>query len=233
MSGQLRVNASPSLTSGTVRSVHVGSIAPLGPNRVPSGFRKLAANGPVRVHALGLDGDAQADLTLHGGVDKAVYAYATSRYRAWGYAFPGLGDRFVVGAMGENLPIDGADENGIHIGDRVRIGSTLLQVTQPRQPCFKLELALGGSGLVRHMVRSGHSGWYLRVLETGVVAAGDACTTLDRPNPSWSVARFNAVIAARALGRDVLSEIVAMEGLAATWQVKALRLLSELRRAAP
>ena len=224
------MNASPEIARGTVVAVHVGGVAPLGPQRVASGYRKAAVAHPVRVGELGLTGDAQADLRVHGGPDKAVYAYAVSRYRAWSYAFPGLSDRFVAGAMGENLPVSDADETNVHIGDRIRVGGALLQVTQPRQPCFKLELALGAPGLVRHMVRSGHSGWYFRVLESGMIGAGDAHNVVERPNPAWPVARFNSVIAARALGADVLAEMVAMEGLAATWAVKALRLLAELRR---
>lgn len=231
MSGRDGMNASPQLAEGKVRAVHVGGVAPLGPRGVPSGYRKYPAGLPVIAAEAGLTGDAQADLNVHGGPDKAVYAYGQSRYRAWSYAFPGLSERFVAGAMGENLAVDGVDEASVHIGDRVRVGGALLQVTQPRQPCFKLELAMGAPGLVRHMVRSGHSGWYCRVLESGAIGAGDGYATVERPNPTWPVARFNAVIAARALGADMLAEMVAMEGLAAGWQVKALQQLAGLRRA--
>ena len=227
------VIASPELRGGTVTAVRVGGAAPLGPQGVPSAYRKAAVALPVRVGELGLVGDAQADLRVHGGADKAIYAYAVSRYLAWSYAFPGLSALFVAGAMGENLPVEGVDENSVHIGDRVRVGGALLQITQPRQPCFKIELALGAPGLVRHMVRSGHSGWYFRVLEAGMIGAGDDHRVIERPNPGWPVARFNTVIAARALGADVLAEMVAMEGLAAAWQVKALRLLAELRGVVP
>ncbi len=224
------MNASPQFGSGLVTQVRVGSVAPLGPQGVASGYRKAATGHPVWAEELGLAGDAQADLRVHGGADKAVYAYALTRYRAWSYAFPALADRFVAGAMGENLAVEGLNETSVHIGDRVRAGGALLQVTQPRQPCFKLELALGAPGLVRHMTRSGHSGWYFRVVEPGAIGAGDAHAIVERPNPAWPVARFNSVIAARALGAEVLSEMVAMEGLAANWRVKALRLLAELRR---
>ena len=224
------MNASPEFARGTVTAVRVGAIAPLGPQGVPSGYRKAAVAHPAMAGELGLAGDAQADLAVHGGADKAVYAYALSRYRAWSYAFPALSDRFIAGAMGENLPVAGVDETSIHIGDHIRVGGALLQVTQPRQPCFKMELAIGAPGLVRHMVRSGHSGWYCRVLEGGAIGAGDGHIVVERPNPGWPVARFNSVIAARALGADVLAEMVAMEGLASQWQTKALRLLAELRR---
>ena len=135
--------------------------------------------------------------------------------------------------MGENLVIAGCDETGIHIGDRIRVGGALLQVSQPRQPCFKLALALDEPRLPRAMTRHGWCGWYYRVLEPGVIGAGDEHNIVERPNPDWSVARFAAVIAARAMGADVLSELMAIEGLAQQWQAKALRLLADLRRVGP
>lgn len=215
-----------------VLAVHVGIVAPLGPSGVPSGFRKQPALHPVYVTEMGLAGDAQADLRVHGGHDKAVYAYPVSRYAEWQAAFPELAGRFVAGSMGENLPVEGADESRVNIGDRIRVGGALLQVTQPRQPCFKLGLAFDEPRLVRHMTRSGFCGWYFRMLESGSIGAGDAHEVVERPNPEWSVARFAEVIAARALGAEVLAEMVAMEGLAVQWQAKALRLLAALRPAA-
>jgi len=219
------VNASPA----SVRAVHVGSVAPLGPHGTLSAFRKHPVAYPVVAHELGLAGDAQADLKVHGGRDKAVYAYPLSRYAAWALEFPELSDRLVAGSMGENLPVEGVDENEIHIGDRVRVGGALLQVSQPRIPCFKLGLAFDRPQLIRAMIRNGYCGWYYRVVESGAIGAGDAHVVVERPNPEWTITRFAGIIAARAMGAEVLSEIVAMEGLAANWQTRALRQLAELR----
>ena len=228
MLGSAAVNASPH--PARIVAVRVGAVAPLGPNSVPSAYIKHEVAHPVAAGPLGLAGDAQADLTVHGGTEKAVYGYPQSRYVDWQTAFPALATRLVPGAMGENLVIAGADETSIHIGDRVRVGGALLQIAQPRQPCFKLGLAIGEPLLARTMTRNGWCGWYYRVLEPGAIGAGDDHRLVERPNPGWPVSRFAEVIAARAMGADVLAELVAMEGLAENWRLKALRLLADRPR---
>lgn len=225
--------ASPENKTAIIVAVHVGAVAPLGPHGVPSGYRKRPAGTPIHVGELGLAGDAQADLTVHGGADKAVYAYPVSRYPDWAAAFPAIAGEFVPGAMGENLVVRGIDETDVNIGDRIRVGGALLQIAQPRQPCFKLALALGEPRAARAMTRNGWCGWYYRVLEPGVIGAGDAHDVIERPNPGWPVSRFAEILAARALGADLLAEMVAMEGLAENWQVRALRRLAELRHVGP
>ncbi len=214
---------------GKVISVQVGAIALLGPNRVPSGFIKHPVAGPVAVAALGLGGDAQADLRVHGGRDKAVYAYAAAAYDYWREAQPQHAPRLRPGAMGENLTVAGLDEASVCIGDKVRIGTALLQITEPRQPCFKLALAFEDPKLPRAFTRSGRCGWYYRTLEPGMIAAGDGCDTVDRPNPDWPVARLFEIIMARAIGRATLVEMLAIEGLAEGWKIKALAGLARLR----
>lgn len=142
--------------SASLLSVHIGEVAPLGPEEVPSGFVKHSVSGSVAVTTLGLAGDQQADLAVHGGPEKAVYGYPASRYPAWQKQFPGL--VFQPGAMGENLSIAGLDETALCVGDVHAIGSALLQVCQPRQPCFKFSLRHNNPELPRAMVRSGFSG---------------------------------------------------------------------------
>lgn len=212
---------------GRVVSVLVGGIAPLGSKAVPTGFVKRAVDGPVAATAAGLAGDEQADRRVHGAPDKAIYGYSAAAYDFWRTAFPH--HSFAPGAMGENLTLDGCDETNVAIGDRVRIGSALLQVTEPRQPCFKLALAFDDSTMPRALTRSGRCGWYYRTLEPGMIAAGDTSVTIDRPNPEWPVARFFEVISARAFGRNILAEIAAIEGVSDGWRVKALRALSRSR----
>jgi MOSC domain-containing protein YiiM len=216
---------------GRVVSVQIGTVAPLGPNRVPSGFVKRAVAGPVAVTAHGLDGDEQADLRVHGGRDKAVYGYAAAAYDYWRATQPQHLARLHPGAMGENLTLAGLGEAHVYIGDKVRIGTSLLQVSEPRQPCFKLALAFDDAKLPRAFARSGRCGWYYRTLEPGVIAAGDDCEVVERPNPDWPVARLFEVITARAFGRETLVEMVAIEGLAEGWKLKALGGLARLRGA--
>ena len=178
------------MTAATLLSIHVGRIAPLGPEGVPSGFVKWAVDGEVEVRPLGLAGDEQGDLTVHGGPDKAVYAYPAIHHRAWTLDFPEHAHLFVPGGVGENLAIDGWTEADLCVADVHRIGTALLQVTQPRRPCFKFVLRFDDNRLPRAMVRTGRAGWYYRVIEPGVIRAGDPVTLVERPNPGFSFERL-------------------------------------------
>lgn len=180
-----------------VRSIQVGRAAPLGPDGVLSGFVKHPVAGPVTVGELGLTGDEQADLRVHGGPDKAVYGYAYLNYAAWRTQFPQYESKFVAGGLGENLTLEACDETQVCINDVVRIGSVTLQVSQPRQPCFKFALRFNDPSLPRAMMRNGFCGWYYRVLEPGRLEAGDAVLLQERPMPEWSVERVNRLIVQR------------------------------------
>lgn len=217
------------MTEPLVKAVHVGRIAPLGPDKVPSGFFKQPAFGRVAADVLGLAGDQQADKAVHGGPDKAVYAYPSEGYAAWADDFPARVRTLVPGGMGENLVTAGLSEDEVHIGDVLRIGGVLLQVTQPRQPCFKLALYHREPKMVRRMTETGRCGWYLRVLEPGTLGAGDRIEVVERQEKGWSIRRFAALIALKSIDSETLSEIVAMPGLAEGWQLKALRLLAEMK----
>ena len=177
-----------------VQSIQTGRIAPLGPDGVPSGIVKRSVAGPVRVEPLGLVGDAQADLSVHGGPEKAVYGYAAAHYAAWREDYPEHADRFQPGGFGENLTLDGLDESLICVGDVHAIGGVRLQVCQPRQPCFKLGLRFADNRLLKAMIRSGRSGWYYRVLQTGVIQAGDRVTLDSRPRDAFAFERLVAII---------------------------------------
>jgi len=198
--------------SGSVVSVQVGQIAPLGSRHVPSAFVKRPISGPVMVQRLGLVGDQQADLRAHGGLDKAVYCYPIEHYAKWLAECPSAETLLVPGGFGENLTTLGFDEDGVCIGDIMRIGSFTAQVTQPRQPCFKLGLRFADMQMLRAMIRSGRSGWYLRVLEPGLVEAGASITTIDRLNPSWPIVRLNRVIRGEARP-DEITELASLRGI--------------------
>jgi len=212
-----------------VRAVHVGRVAPLGPDNVPSGFFKQPVAGRIAAAELGLAGDEQADKAVHGGRDKAVYAYPVEGYAAWIEEFPSRRRTLVPGGMGENLVTAGIDEDDVHIGDIMRIGTATLQVTQPRQPCFKLSLYHREPKMVRRMSETARCGWYLRVIEPGQLGAGDRIETIERQEKSWSIRRFAALIALKTIDAETLAEIVAMPGVAEKWQLRALRLLAELK----
>jgi len=151
---------------------------------VMSGIRKhplstLAHPVPVHVRPLGLAGDEQADLSVHGGLDKAVYAYPAEHYAWWNArrresGVPDADRPLSFGAMGENLVLSGCQEHALWVGDLLRIGAALLRVESPRQPCYKFNAALGYRHAVRHMVQSGYSGVYLSVVEAAPLQAGDA-----------------------------------------------------------
>lgn len=202
----------------TVASVQVGRIAPLGPQRVPSGFVKSAVPGPIHVVPLGLQGDEQADLSVHGGPDKAVYFYPAEHYPRWISDAPRHERLLIAGGFGENITTTGLDEDSVCIGDTFRIGTAEVQVTQPRQPCFKLGLRFSDNSLGRVMMQSGRTGWYVRVLAPGTLQAGDSILVLRRPNPRWTISRFNRFILGRRNAMTDLAELTLLEGLADGWR---------------
>jgi MOSC domain-containing protein YiiM len=212
----------------TIASVQVGRIQPLGVEGVPSGFVKSAVVDPVEVTPLGLAGDEQADVSVHGGPDKAVYLYPSEHYPQWLRDVPRHERLLVAGGFGENITTTGLHEDGVCIGDVLRMGTAEVQVTQPRQPCFKLGLRFDDNGLGRLMVHSGRTGWYVRVLTPGRVQAGALIQTLRRPNPDWSVARFNRLITARREApSEILAQVAALDGLAEVWKQGLLMALDQ------
>jgi MOSC domain-containing protein YiiM len=206
-------------------SVQTGRTAPLGPEDVPSAFVKTARQGAVTVTSLGLEGDEQADLSVHGGPEKAVYAYAASHYPQWAKEFPALAAHFGGGAMGENLTVSDLDESAICVGDVHQAGSALLQVCQPRQPCFKFALRHNNKYLPKAMVRNGLSGWYYRVLREGRLQAGDVLTLQDRPNPDFPFTRLIDIIYHGKATKDEIRRMAGLEGLASQWREHARILL--------
>lgn len=140
-------------------------------NMVATGIFKKQVEGKLKVRRLNIDGDEQADLTVHGGPDKAVYAYPIEQYEHWQKVLP---DRdWQWGSFGENLTVSGFDENSLRIGDKLKIGSARFVVTQPRMPCFKLGIRLADPTMVRRFFESGKWGFYLAVSQEGEIETGD------------------------------------------------------------
>jgi len=152
--------------------------------RVRTGIYKEPVPGPVAVHRLGLAGDLQADLRFHGGIQKAVYLYPNEHYEFWREELPGV--ELLPGAFGENLTTQGLLENDTHIGDRLRVGPVIFEVTEPRSPCFKLALKFGRRDIVKRFLASGRSGFYLAVVQEGKIESGLLIERIshDPQNPS-------------------------------------------------
>jgi MOSC domain-containing protein YiiM len=204
-----------------VVSIHAGKVAPLGPEGVPSAFVKHSLHEPVHVTPLGIRGDEQADLSVHGGPEKAVYGYSLENYPAWRIEYPQHTDALVPGGFGENLCIEGMRESELCVGDVHRIGSARLQVCQPRQPCFKLALHFQDKMMPKSMVRSGRAGWYYRVLQPGEIAPDDAVHLDARPNDDFPFTRLVALISHGNATRVELERMQRMEGLASDWKMWA------------
>ncbi len=153
---------------------------------VLSGIVKTPVGRPVMIRKLNLDGDGQADLSVHGGPAKAVYAYPGEHYGFWKEEMPDL--EFPAGVFGENLTTEGLTEETVHAGDRLRIGEAELIVTQPRLPCFKLGMRFRRSDMVARFMESGRTGFYMSVAREGVVKAGDAVELLAADPESVTIA---------------------------------------------
>jgi MOSC domain-containing protein YiiM len=212
------------LASGTIAQVRIGRVAPLDGSGTPTAFRKQPAAGAVAVHWLGLAGDEVGNRRVHGGPDKAIYAYPSAGYAPWAADMPALAARFVAGAMGENLVVDGLDEASVHLGDVIRAGTATLQVAQIREPCSVLAAAYASKAVVRRMTASGRCGWYCRVLEEGAIAAGDAHSIIERPCPDWPISRFTP-IAAGGGSPEELAELARLPVLTAAWRERLSRRL--------
>jgi MOSC domain-containing protein YiiM len=212
------------IASGTIQSVRIGQPTPLR-DGVMTGYRKQPAPGPVRVGKFGLEGDVQVNTRVHGGPEKAVYGYPVSGYAGWQAEFPALSAQFVPGAMGENLPVLGQDEQNLCIGDIIRCGTALLQVAQIREPCSTFSAIHGTARVARAMTRSGRCGWYYRVLEPGVLAGGDAHQVVERWHPDWPVARLASIATGKAGTREALLALAQLKGLTPAWQRRAAEML--------
>jgi MOSC domain-containing protein YiiM len=164
---------------------------------VTTSIFKLPVAGPVMVRTLNIDGDQQSDLSVHGGVDKAVYCYPSEHYASWRSE---LERELDYGAFGENLTISGFLETELHIGDVLAVGDAVLQVSEPRYPCFKLGIKLNDPFVLRPFQKSGRSGFYCRVLQEGVIEAGQTIELVERDKTQPTIAD----IVARVNKRDGL-----------------------------
>lgn len=193
---------------------------------VTTGIFKAPVEGRVQLRTLNLDGDRQADLKVHGGIHKAVYAYPVEHYDYWRSELPGV--ELPWGMFGENLTVEGLFEGGIGIGDQFRIGSTELVVTQPRLPCYKLAVKFGRDDIIKRFLDSGRTGFYFAVKKEGEVGAGDPIEKISRDVNELKVADVTRLYLDDKDDIETLQRALLVDALPDSWKTHFGRQLEKL-----
>ena len=183
---------------------------------IQSGIFKVPVEGPVRVNALNLAGDRQADLTVHGGPNKAIYVYPSEHYDFWRKEIPH--DEFAWGSFGENLNTEGLLEKHLNIGDRLCIGSVELAVSEPRLPCYKLNVKFQRDDMVKRFLKSRRTGFYCAVLREGIISAGDAIHYLSRDENRVTVAEITRLYAFDKTDLEAMRRAMEVKALSESWR---------------
>jgi len=183
---------------------------------IRTGIFKTPVAGRARVRALNIDGDGQADLTVHGGPSKAVYVYPAEHYEFWRNELPGV--EFPPGSFGENLTTEGLSENDLCVGDRLCAGSVELMVTEPRLPCYKLAVKFARADMVKRFLKSRRTGFYLAVCREGELGAGDRIEMLSRDPERVSIAEITRLYAFDKHDAAALRRAAALPVLSESWR---------------
>ena len=187
---------------------------------VMTGIFKDPVAGPRMLRALNIDGDGQADLSVHGGAHKAAYAYASEHYAWWSAELPGTD--LPWGVFGENFTTEGLTEETVHAGDRFRIGEAVVVVTQPRMPCYKLGLKFGRNDMARRFLRSGRTGFYVAVEREGRVAPGDMVELLGADPARVSIADLIRLYRGEETDDGLLRRAMGVAALPEKWKKSLL-----------
>jgi MOSC domain-containing protein YiiM len=183
---------------------------------INTGIFKQPISGPAQLLSLNLDGDRQADLSVHGGIFKAVYAYPSEHYRFWRQEIPGAD--LPWGVFGENFTTAGLSEDELHVGDRLQIGSSIVMVRQPRTPCYKLAAKFQRDDMIERFLLSGRSGFYFSVEQEGSVAAEDAFQLLTRNQDGITISEMNRLFVREKYNQDLLRKAVHTAALQENWR---------------
>ena len=183
---------------------------------VTTGIFKEPVEGSVMLRTLNLDGDKQADLSVHGGVSKAIYAYPVEHYEFWKSELPDM--KLPYGMFGENLTTKGMLEDTVHIGDRFRIGAAEVRVTEPRLPCYKLGIKFGRTDMIKRFLASLRTGFYFAVLNEGGIKAGDTIESLSRDGNGITIADITRLYAFEKDDVKLLQRVVELEALSESWR---------------
>jgi MOSC domain-containing protein YiiM len=184
--------------------------------RIQTGIFKDPVDRPVTISKLNLAGDRQADLTVHGGAEKAVYAYPAEHYEYWRNRLPDV--PFSWGRFGENLTTEGLMEDALCVGDRLRVGSAVLMVTQPRMPCYKLALRFDRDDMIKRFLTSQRSGFYFSVIEEGQVQAGSKVEILSRDPHRVAVGDIVRLYLGQARDPELLQRAMNVSALPQDWR---------------
>lgn len=216
-----------------VDAVLTGIVAPLGDKGKLSAIGKLPVEGRVWLGETGLEGDQQAEHKHHGGPEMALHHYPFDHYALWRdeWAAATVGAAGSTrldarGAFGENLSTSGMTEATVCVGDVYRIGGSLVQISQPRQPCWKLNVRFDRDDMSRRVQDTRRTGWYYRVLEAGEIGAGDSIERLARPHPAWTVERLLRVLYVDRDDHAALEDMVNLETLTLSWRAIASKRLA-------
>jgi MOSC domain-containing protein YiiM len=193
-----------------------------------TGIFKNPVAGRIRLRETNLDGDRQADLTVHGGPNKAVYGYASEHYSYWQAELPK--QELPWGAFGENFTTEGMLETKLSMGDRFRLGSAVIRVTTPRLPCYKLAAKFQSDAMIARFLRSSHSGFYFAVVEEGEVGAGDELQFLESETPSLTIAEFNHLYVSPKPDLELLKRAVEVKSLPESWRERYQARIEDVRR---
>lgn len=208
--------------------IFAGRVRALPESGRPSGIYKLPVAFPIALGEQGFAGDEQADRRVHGGPDKAVHLYPARHYATLARRFPELAAAFVPGSIGENISTAELVEAEVRIGDVWHLGTARLQVSQPRSPCWKIDERYGAEGIARFIAEQSITGWYWRVLEPGIVAAGDTLE-LDEPADAPTLREAAALLDEHRPSLDALERLARSAGMAENWREKIRKRLEWLK----
>ena len=206
-----------------INGLFTGSVTQCWEGKPPSAINKLPAIGLQKVTSMGFEQDAQADLRFHGGIDKALHHYCADHYPRWqeeGQMAKGI----CPAAFGENISTSGLDERNLCIGDILYFGTSTVQISQGRQPCWKLNAHTENPKMVSLFTKTARTGWYYRVLEIGVAAAGDQIKLVERPNPGWTVARVTQARLTRKISPNDARTLSTVSELTQSWRDAFLKM---------
>lgn len=204
----------------------IGGVRPLGTRAAPSGIAKAPVKAPVLLCRTGFQGDAQGDTVRHGGLEKAVHHYPFDHYAEWKSEIGPHGLLDQPGAFGENVSTTGLTEVDVGVGDIFRLGKALIQVSQGRQPCWKLNERFADIRMARCVQATGRTGWYYRVLEEGIVSPSDGLNLVERTNEYWTINRVWHHFYVDTMDEDALRQISELPALAQGWRDHAAKRLS-------
>lgn len=211
-------------------AIYIGGIRPLPDSGRPTGMYKSRVHGVVSAGPHGFVGDEQADRRVHGGPDKAVHFYPARHYAVLAGKFPEVAGQLQPGALGENLSSAELDEGDVRVGDVWQLGSALLQVCQPRSPCWKIDERFGCEGMAVFIAEHLLTGWYWRVVRAGEVHPGDALDLLEPAAGAPTMREAMLLWQAHRPALEALERLVAAPGIAAGWRDKIAQRLAWLRK---